>query len=82
MRKLGLFDAKNRLSEVCEKVAQTGEPWTITRRGRPLVKIVPVERETQSVWDTVEEGHHRYGPIRDEIELPAREASRNRPSPL
>jgi prevent-host-death family protein len=82
MKKVGLFDAKNRFSELCERVAETGEPLTVTRRGRPLVKIVPAEPEATSVWETVEEARNRYGPIEEELELPSRESELNRPSPL
>jgi prevent-host-death family protein len=82
VKNVGLFDAKNRFSEICEQVSQTGEPLIVTRRGRPLVRIVPVEREEGSVWDTVHEGLSRFGPIEEELELPDRQVTRNRPSPL
>lgn len=83
MKTLGLFDTKNRFSEVCEQVARTGEPCTVTKRGRALVRIVPVEEEFRSsVWDTVAEAKRRYGPVEEEIELPTREVKKNRRSPL
>ena len=41
MAEIGLFDAKNRLSELVDK-AEQGEEITITRRGRPVAKLGPV----------------------------------------
>lgn len=40
---IGTFEAKNRLSELLDKV-ELGEEIVITRRGRPVAKIVPVTR--------------------------------------
>jgi prevent-host-death family protein len=39
--KVGMFDAKTRFSEIVEQVVTTGQPVTITNRGRPTVEIVP-----------------------------------------
>ena len=33
MNTLGLYEAKTKLSEICERVAQTGEPVVVTKRG-------------------------------------------------
>jgi len=84
MKTLGLFETKNRLSEVCEQVATTSEPVIITRHRKPLVKIVPIKdpEVCESVWNTVEESIARYGPLEEEIELPEREVSANRSDPF
>ena len=37
---VGAFEAKNKLSELIDRAAR-GEEIVITRRGRPLVKLVP-----------------------------------------
>jgi prevent-host-death family protein len=42
MPEIGAFDAKNRLSELLER-AEHGEEIVITRRGRPVAKLVPVD---------------------------------------
>ena len=83
MDSVALYDAKNRLSELCNKVTETGEPCVISRRGKPIVKLVPIEGldEPSSVWGTVEESQAKYGPLRDDFELPER-SSEMRPSPL
>lgn len=75
---------KNRLSEVCDGIAKSGEPVTVTRRGKPLVRIIPVEYtgRPRSVWDTVKESRERYGPLTEDFELPERTISENRPDPF
>lgn len=40
----GIFKA--RCLAVMKDVQATGEPVIVTRRGRPLVKLVPAEKET------------------------------------
>ncbi len=84
MRTIGLFETKNRLSEVCAHVSKTREPVVVTRRGKALVKIVPIVEDdpTASVWGSVEESQAQYGPLTDELKLPHRTISRNRPDPL
>ena len=42
MKFIGLFEVKTKLSEICDHVATTGEPVTVTRRGKPLVQIEPI----------------------------------------
>lgn len=41
MESIGIYEAKSRLSELVEK-AEAGEEVTITRRGRPVAKLVRV----------------------------------------
>jgi prevent-host-death family protein len=84
MVSLGIFEAKNRLSEICEQVAASGEPVLIRRRDEPLVRIVPVGRQSakESVWDTVQESAHNYGELGDEWSAPERLHNDARVSPL
>lgn len=84
MESVALYDAKNRLSELCNKVTESGEPCIISRRGKPIVKLVPFEDsgEPRSVWDTVEEAQAKYGPLDEEFEMPERFSSGMRSSPL
>ncbi len=42
MLNVNLVDAKNRLSALIDQVEE-GEEVTITRRGKPLARLVPVE---------------------------------------
>lgn len=41
MESMGIYEAKSRLSELVER-AESGQVVTITRRGKPVAKIVPV----------------------------------------
>lgn len=66
MKTLGLFEVKTRFSEVCNDVARLGEPVTVTRRGEPLVRIVPINRDDDgalSVWEARERylATHEFG---------------------
>ena len=84
MKALGIFEVKNRLSEVCEEVATQGDPLVITRHGKPLVRIVPYEEAlpSSSVWGSVEECRARYGALEDDFQLPVRDLVQNRKDPL
>ncbi len=58
MKSIGIFEAKTKLSEVCEEVARTGRPTEIRRRGEPLVRIVPLAGKDESrseIWERVSE---------------------------
>ena len=44
MEKIGIYEAKSRLSELVEK-AEAGQEVVITRRGRPVVKLVRAKPE-------------------------------------
>lgn len=71
---IGLFQAKIKLSELCEQVAKRREPVLITRRGRPLVVIEPVGagKGKSSVWDERAAWEKKHGPIEEDFELPKR----------
>lgn len=46
---VGTFEAKNRLSSLLDRVV-AGEEVTITRNGKPVARLVPVEtRDVESV---------------------------------
>jgi prevent-host-death family protein len=49
MKTIGIFEAKTKLSEICEEVARTHIPVTITRRGTALVCIEPVTEQRSSI---------------------------------
>jgi len=75
MTTIGLFEAKTKLSELCEQVAKRREPVVITRRGRPLVRIEPVgpgKGMCSSVWDARIAWEKKHGPLREEFEAPKR----------
>ena len=72
MRTVGIFEAKAKLSELCEEVARSGETVVVTRRGKPLVRIGPVMADRFSVWEEREEYIARKGRLREEFDLPTR----------
>ena len=55
MKTLGIFEAKTKLSEVCKEVAETHEPVIVTKRGKPLVRIGPIEERYPSVKERREQ---------------------------
>lgn len=46
MESIGIYEAKSRLSELVEK-AEAGQDVVITRRGRPVVKLVRAKPEPE-----------------------------------
>ncbi len=76
MNAIGLFEAKTKFSELCERVAAKGETIIVTRRGKPLVKIGPVESSAgrrTSVWDRRAVYEKKHGPLTEPFELPTKE---------
>jgi prevent-host-death family protein len=76
MKSIGLFEAKTKLSEICERVAAKGEPVTVTRRGKPLVTIQPIQTgkdKRKSVWDVRADYEKKHGSFKDDFKLPPRE---------
>ena len=72
------------LSEICERVAQTGEPVVVTRRGVPLVQIDPVEPVVgtgSKLWELRDRFVAEHGELQVDIELPPRTVER-RESPF
>lgn len=78
MKTVGIYDAKTRLSEICEQVAQTGEAVLVTRRGAPLVQIDPVEPPDSgsAIWRMRERFVAAHGAIEPDLDLPARAVER------
>jgi len=73
---IGLFEAKTRLSEICERVAAERQPIIVTRRGKPLVKIEPMDfpkGESKSVWDRRAAYEKKHGRFTESFELPPKE---------
>jgi prevent-host-death family protein len=53
MRKVGLFEAKQKLSELVER-AERGERTGITRRGKLVAEIVPAPSEKPDLREVFE----------------------------
>ena len=81
MRTVGIFEAKAKLSEICDRVSRSGESVIVTRRGKPLVRIDPVARDRGSVWEDRAAYVTEKGRMTVEFDIPER--SRELPaSPL
>jgi len=48
-QQIGAFEAKTNFSKILEKTEQ-GEDFIITKRGKPVAKIIPFERELQMTF--------------------------------
>ena len=46
---IGAFEAKTHFSQIIEK-AERGEDFIITRRGKPVAKIIPFERKEEMTF--------------------------------
>ena len=76
MNAIGLFEAKTKFSEICERVAAKGVAVLVTRRGKPLVTIEPVpagKSRRVSVWDRRAEFEKKHGRFAEDFTLPPRE---------
>ena len=47
MERVGIYDARSRLSELVERV-EAGEEVILTRRGQPVVRMVRAEAEARN----------------------------------
>ena len=51
---MGIFEAKTKLSSLCERVSRTGMPILVSKRGKPLVVISPPVSVRQPSRDVLE----------------------------
>jgi prevent-host-death family protein len=65
MRKVGLFEAKQKLSELVER-ASRGERIGITRRGKLAAEIVPAQErvDIKEIFEGMERIRKRAKPLR------------------
>ena len=77
MKTIEFSEASERLKEVFDAVARSGEEIVVTVEQRPLVSICPPPQDADgaqilSVWDARAQFEHRNGPIDEELPLPDR----------
>ena len=65
---VGIREAKAQLSRLVRR-AQRGDSITLTHRGRPIAKIVPITEPDRSIAARIEELKRRGG-IQDQTEPP------------
>lgn len=47
MKSINVAEAKKHLSELLGRVGYAGESFIIARRGKPVAKLVPIERQEE-----------------------------------
>jgi prevent-host-death family protein len=65
MKSVGTYEAKTHLPRLLSRV-QRGESFTITRRGKPIARIVPATKDTASIASVIEEMlayRDEHGPV-------------------
>lgn len=66
MKEVGAFEARKHLARLLDRVAQ-GESLTITRRGKPVARLVPVagdhERALEAAARIFERRHVKLAPV-------------------
>jgi prevent-host-death family protein len=76
MGTIGLFEAKTKLSELCREVSRNRKGVVITHRGKPLVRIEPIQdrkAKRASVWDAREAYIKKHGLWDQDFQLPSKE---------
>ena len=74
MFEIALYEAKARLSALVEQVQATGEEVLITRRGKPVARLVPIddssalEAALAHLLTAREHSHPGSGTLRDLID--------------
>ena len=53
MKEVGVYEAKTHLARLLEEV-EAGESITITRHGKPVARLVPLEGQRRSRSETIE----------------------------
>ena len=65
MKTVGAYEAKTHLPELLSKVAK-GESITITKRGRPIAKLVPADEQPERDVQTIIREFRAYSKDRAE----------------
>ncbi len=47
IEEVGLFESKTHLSEMVKKVSTEGKVYRITKRGKPLAELRPIDRSSR-----------------------------------
>jgi prevent-host-death family protein len=51
---IGVFEAKTHFSELVERVSTTGEDVIITKRGKPVARILPTSESASPIEDALQ----------------------------
>jgi prevent-host-death family protein len=50
MRTIKASEFKSKCLKLTDEVAETGEPLVITKSGKPIARLVPLEERRRSLW--------------------------------
>ena len=53
MKEIAAGQFKNQCLALMDEVQQTGEPLVVTKRGKPVVKLVPIIRDDDNFFDSM-----------------------------
>jgi prevent-host-death family protein len=53
MKEIAAGHFKNQCLALMDEVQQTGEPLVVTKRGKPVVKLVPIIRDDDNFFDSM-----------------------------
>lgn len=84
MTSVGLFEAKTKFSELCDRVSKNKESILVTKRGEPFVMISPTGEQAheKSVWELRQTFKMEHGKLKDELIIPRRLKSKKKANPL
>ena len=60
---IGAAEFKAHCLRILDEVERTGEPVTVTKRGRPVVEVKPIKAEGRSVIGAMQDSVIRIGDI-------------------
>jgi prevent-host-death family protein len=74
MNEIGIFEAKMKFSELCDRVASKKQAVIVTKRGRALVRIEPVENTSTKtgILDRMKAFEKKYGKSNENFVVPKR----------
>jgi prevent-host-death family protein len=58
-QQIGVYEARTHFFEVLEK-AENGTDYIITRRGKPVAKISPLEKQAEMTWEKALEEFRKF----------------------
>jgi len=51
-QQIGAFEAKTHFSQIINEV-ERGADYVVTRRGKPVAKIIPFEQKQEMTWEEI-----------------------------
>jgi len=58
-QQIGAFEAKTHFSQIITEV-ERGADYVVTKRGKPVAKIIPFEQKKEMTWEEVIAGFREF----------------------